>query len=104
MTEHGVRHLPVLVGGRLVGIVSERDLRLLGRFGPSDDAVTVEDAMTTDVYIVDPGDPVDQVVERMAQRRYGSAVVLERGGRVAGIFTTVDGLQTLADVLRRATA
>ncbi|MBX3157692.1 MAG: CBS domain-containing protein [Deltaproteobacteria bacterium] len=99
MREHGVRHLPVLVAGRLVGLVSERDLRLL-----RDDELTVEDAMSTDVYVAEPGDPVDEVVERMAEHRYGSAVVLERGGRVAGIFTTIDGLQVLADVLRRATA
>ncbi len=60
--------------------------------------------MSVDVYSVGPDDPVDAVVERMASRKFGSAVVLDRRGAVEGIFTTVDALQVLAEVLRRATA
>jgi acetoin utilization protein AcuB len=102
MREHAIRHLPVLEAGRLVGILSERDLYLLDRLDQLDE--TVEDAMTVDVYVAHYDDPVDSIVERMAERKYGSAVVLDRRGGVEGIFTTTDGMQVLADVLRRATA
>jgi CBS domain-containing protein len=40
----------------------------------------------------------------MAERKLGSAVVVDRAGKVQGIFTTSDALQFFADVLRRETA
>ena len=58
--------------------------------------------MTVDVYTVTSDDPVDVVVEKMATHKYGSAVVMDPRGGVEGIFTTVDALQVLGEVLRRA--
>ncbi len=105
MREHRIRHLPVLDGGALVGVVTERDLHLIETLPDSDpEEVAVEEAMSVDVYGAAPSDPVDTVVEKMASRKLGSVVVVDRGGKVEGIFTTVDALQVLADVLRRATA
>jgi acetoin utilization protein AcuB len=104
MREHGIRHLPVLDAGTLVGILSQRDARLIETIPGSDpDELTVEKVMVPEVYTVSADDSVDLVAERMAERKYGSAVVLNRRGAVEGIFTTVDALQVLADVLRRAT-
>jgi acetoin utilization protein AcuB len=105
MRSHRIRHLPVLEAGKLVGIVSDRDLHLIETLPDSDpDEVAVEEAMTEDVYVVSPDEPVDAVVERMAAHKYGCAIVANRRGLVEGIFTTVDAMQVLADVLRRATA
>jgi acetoin utilization protein AcuB len=105
MRAHRIRHLPVLEGGNLVGIVSDRDLHLIETLPDSDpDEVTVEEAMTEEVYAVGLEDPVDAVVERMAAHKYGCAIIVNRRGAVEGIFTTVDAMQVLADVLRRATA
>jgi len=104
MREHGIRHLPVLDGGKLVGILSERDVFLLERYSHIDHHMRVEDAMSVDVYTAGPDDPVDTVVDKMAQQKYGSVVVVNRGEVVEGIFTTVDGMRALADVVRRATA
>ena len=104
MRRHAIRHLPVLDGGALVGLVSERDLHLIETLPGSDPTVvTVEEAMTSDVYTVDPDAPIDVVVEHMAHRKQGSAIVVDRNGIIVGIFTTVDALQVLADVLRKAT-
>lgn len=105
MREHGIRHLPVLDAGALVGIVSERDLGLIEMMPRTDhEELSVADAMVADVYTASVDECVDTIVEKMAERKYGSAVVLNRRGAVEGIFTTVDALQVLADVLRRATA
>jgi acetoin utilization protein AcuB len=99
MRKHRVRHLPVLHGGKLIGVVSERDLHLLQTFRDVDPArVKVEEAMSQDVYAVTPKTPLKDVVREMAQRKLGSAVVVE-GTHVIGIFTTVDALDTLAGVL-----
>ena len=103
MREHRIRHLPVLEAGKLVGIVSERDLHLIETLPDCHpDEVTVEEAMTVDVYTVTSDDPVVVVVEKMATHKYGSAVVMNPRGGVEGIFTTVDALQVLGEVLRRA--
>ena len=105
MREHQIRHVPVLEGGKLVGIVSQRDLHLIETLPDSNpDKVAVEEAMTQEVYTVGPDDPVDTVVERMSDHKYGSAIVVNPRGTVEGIFTSVDALRLLADVLRRATA
>jgi acetoin utilization protein AcuB len=102
MREHKIRHLPVLDGGKLVGILSERDAYLFDRLEDLDAAVTVDDAMTVDVFAARTDDAVDDIVEKMAEHKYGSVVVMNRRGVIDGIFTTVDGMQVLADVLRRA--
>jgi acetoin utilization protein AcuB len=88
-----------------VGIVTERDLHLIETLPDCHpDEVTVEEAMTVDVYAVTSDEPVDDVVEKMASHKYGSTVVMNLRGGVEGIFTTVDALQVLVDVLRRGTA
>lgn len=104
MREHEVRHLPVLDAGALVGIVSERDVFRLERLASPGEILTVEDAMTVDVYTARSDEQVDHVVEAMAAHKYGAAIVVNRRDAVEGIFTSVDGLRVLADVLRRATA
>lgn len=99
MREHKIRHLPVLVGGKLVGMVTERDLHLVETLRDVDPkSVKVEDAMAATVYSVSPDAPLDEVVSEMAQNKYGSAVVLQNG-KVVGIFTTVDVCRTLAELL-----
>ena len=76
MREHKIRHLPVLAGGALVGMVTERDLHLVETLRDVDpDTVKVEDAMTPSVHSVSPDAPLDEVVSEMAEKKYGSAVV-----------------------------
>ena len=103
MRSHKIRHLPVLDGGKLVGVVSERDLHLIETLpGGNPDEVKVEEAMVTDVYVAGPDDPVDTVVDEMATHKYGSVVIIDGRGAIEGIFTTIDALEVLASVLRRS--
>jgi acetoin utilization protein AcuB len=96
MESHGIRHLPVLHGGRLVGMVSDRDLRLIETLdGVDPEKLAVEEAMSQDVYAVESQTSLREVARTMAERKYGSAVVME-GAQVRGIFTTVDALRVLA--------
>ncbi|MCL2724247.1 MAG: CBS domain-containing protein [Polyangiaceae bacterium] len=99
MREHGIRHLPVLAGGKLVGILTDRDLHLVESLKDVDaNTLRVEDAMAGVVYSVEPETPLDEVVATMAEHKYGSAVVMQNG-KVVGIFTTVDVCRTLAELL-----
>ena len=101
MLDHHVRHLPVLDGGRIVGLLSERDLFLvesLPGVNPTD--VRVEEAMVENVFTVEPDAPVGEVVQTMIERKLGSAVISE-GDRVVGVFTTVDALQAFHELLEK---
>jgi len=99
MREHQIRHLPVLHGGKLSGLLSIRDLYLVETLPDVDpERVRVEDAMSQDVYAVGPKATLKEVVKEMAERKLGSAVVVE-GTKVVGVFTTTDALETLADLL-----
>jgi acetoin utilization protein AcuB len=95
MRELKVRHLPVIERGKLVGIVSLRDLHLVETLPDVDpEEVAVDDAMSEDVFAVPPETPLADVARRMAKLKYGSAVVMERG-KVVGIFTATDALKAL---------
>jgi acetoin utilization protein AcuB len=99
MREHHIRHLPVLEGGVLVGMLSDRDLHLIETFkGVDPNVATVEDAMSTEVYSVSPSAPLDEVASNMAEHKYGSAVVIQNN-HVVGIFTTVDACSALNTLL-----
>ncbi len=99
LREHHFRHLPVLDGNSLVGLLSDRDLGLIEALRDVDpNTVTVEEAMSQVVYTVTPDSPLDEVVGEMAEHKYGSAIVMQNG-KVVGIFTTVDVCVALADLL-----
>jgi acetoin utilization protein AcuB len=101
MLDHGVRHLPVLDGGRIAGLLSERDLFLVESLpGVDPAAVRVEEAMVENVFTVEPDAPIGEVVETMIERKLGSAVVSE-GERVVGVFTTIDALQAFHELLEK---
>lgn len=96
------RHLPVLDGGKLVGLVSARELDLLRAFPVVDlEMASVGDVMVDQVYTVAPDTPLVDVVRTMADHKYGSALVVEND-RVVGIFTTIDALGALKTLLVEA--
>ena len=101
MRQYQIRHLPVLDRGNLVGVVTQRDLHLLEAVGEADlENTTVADAMTEHPFIVTSDTALDEVLDIMADHKYGSVIVMGRNG-VEGIFTATDACRVFADVLRR---
>jgi acetoin utilization protein AcuB len=97
MHKSRVRHLPVLHGGKLVGVISERELDVIGAL-PGSKQLSVEDAMVPDVYVTSQDTELATVVSDMARLKVGSAIVV-KGDDVVGVFTAVDGLRALAELL-----
>lgn len=99
MRQDHIRHLPVLHQGKLVGIVTDRDLHLVETLNDVDPTkIAVSEAMTPEPYVVTPDASLDEVVATMAAKKYGSAVVADHG-HIVGIFTTVDACSAFADLL-----
>ncbi len=100
MRRHGIRHLPVVAGGGLVGILSLRDLHLLETLRDVDpEKVKVDEAMTRSPYTVEPGTAVETVAQTLAENKWGSAVIVDEG-KVVGMFTTTDALMLLGRLLK----
>ena len=101
MNDKQIRHVPVLAGSRLVGVVSERDLRMLQAI-PALNVRTLplEEVTSSDVYHVAPDTPLRQVAEEMAEHKYGCALIVE-GETLVGIFSTTDLGRAVVTLLDR---
>jgi acetoin utilization protein AcuB len=101
MEEHNIRHLPVQENGKVVGIVSERDLHHHFKRAASTsvkDKVLAREIMIPDPYIVPFHAPLHEVVFEMARRRIGS-VLVQRQGKLAGILSAMDVCRILGEYL-----
>jgi acetoin utilization protein AcuB len=99
MRAHGIRHLPILDRGALVGLLSERDLALIaGIPGIDGDRVTVSEAMSPDPYVVPSGTPLAEVIAVMHERKLGTTVVMDED-ELRGVFSVIDALALLRRML-----
>lgn len=102
MADHGVRHLPVVRDGRVVGVISDRDVRVvLGLSIEHQQQVRAGDVMAVDPLTVSAATPLDEVAYAMSDRKVGSAIVNDEQGELLGIFTATDALNALIEVTRR---
>jgi acetoin utilization protein AcuB len=99
MMELKIRHLPVVNGSKVEGILSDRDIKFaMTLAGSNSKTLKVSDVAKDDVYVVAPQAKLDDVVSIMAQKKLGSALVVDNG-KLVGIFTEVDVMRSLSELL-----
>ena len=100
MKQNDIQHLPVLKKGRLVGIVSDRDLK---EATPSKattldihemyhllDTITVKSLMPKNLHTIAPGDTVERAAAVMLKHHISALPVVDAQGALAGILTKGD--------------
>jgi acetoin utilization protein AcuB len=101
MNKYGIRHLPVLDGGGLVGLLSQRDLYFVESLDSSaaPAQIRVDEAMSNEVSEASVDAPLEEVVRTLVRKKHGCAVITQ-GAKVVGVFSTIDALKALLKYLQ----
>jgi len=111
MRTHRVRHIPVVEKDKLVGIISDRDLRRpkwaeelddWTSYYQFNDSHSVSDVMTRNPETVRTSDNVLKAVRIFREHRYGALPVLNKDGDLVGILSAQDLLGALEEYLIKA--
>ncbi len=97
-----IHHLPVRDGDRMVGVITDQDLRQAEALGLNlsiSSNVRVADVCAKEVFVVDPDEPLDEVLMQMAERHVDAALIM-KNGKLAGIFTVTDACRQFAKSIR----
>jgi acetoin utilization protein AcuB len=103
MRSRGVRHLPVVGEGHVVGMLSDRDVRITDRHleaiseagdvaGVAGAERTVAEVMSAPAHVIDEDATVEDAARLMLSRRISSVPVVTADGRLTGLLTTTDCL------------
>lgn len=108
MQEQDIRRMPVMKDGKLMGIISDRDLLNASPSGATSlsvweinylmSRIKVADVMTSDVMTVDHDTPIEEAARMMADNKIGGLPVT-RNGRVIGIITETDLFKILLELM-----
>jgi CBS domain-containing protein len=96
----GIRHLPVVREGKLVGLLTHRDVLRSAESGrPAARDLPVSDLMTRELVTVRPTTGLAHAARTMLERKYGCLPVCEEDGTLVGIVTEADFVRFAADVV-----
>jgi acetoin utilization protein AcuB len=99
MEQRNIRHFPILEKSQLVGIVSDRDIRVVGSEHPkAQKGVTLKDSvkkiMKSPVLTAHPLDPIEEAAKVLREHKIGAMPVLN-GEELVGIVTGIDFLEAM---------
>lgn len=102
MLDRDIRHLPVVEGGELIGMLSDRDIQafvLPDLAGLEEDrskrlsAIKVRNVMRTDVFSVTPDTELEEIIDIMVEQKVGAVPVVSTSNALVGIISYVDVLK-----------
>jgi len=87
---HHIRHLPIVRDGRLVGLVTHRDLLRAQAHKSPGHSVTASEVMTREVETLSPDTSVRHAIHRLVDGKFGCMPVVDAQGALVGILTETD--------------
>lgn len=106
--QKGIRHLPVVEGKKVVGMVTNLDIQRVSASDASTlsvyelnyllDKIKVSQFMTKKVFTVDPDEPIEAAAKLIYDHKIGSLPVV-KNGELVGLLTSMDILETFIEVL-----
>lgn len=102
MQAHSIRHLPIVRDNKVVGVISDRNLRFAQTLSEAHRIqITAADIMAPDPVMVTSGAMLDEVAFVMSERKIGSVIIIdEETQNFIGIFTLTDALNALIELTR----
>lgn len=98
LAEHDVRHLPVLDGGVLAGIISERDVAPFRGDDECRAQVSAGQIMSSNLVTVSPETQVSEVVDTLLDQKIGALLVVDAASNtLVGIVSYIDVLRAVRD-------
>jgi acetoin utilization protein AcuB len=100
MKQYGIRHLPVLDGEKVVGVVSERQIAFAQAWVHAEKPeFEVQEICDSEPYIVTPHRELAAVLDHMVVERCDCTLVMD-AGKLVGIFTATDACRVLAALIQ----
>ena len=108
MSQNGIRQLPVVKDGALIGIITDRDLRSFlsnSLLSPPEEreralGTEVNEIMTTHPLTLTPDDELQDAVELLLEEKIGGVPVIDESERLVGIITYIDVLKCFLNRLQ----
>lgn len=98
MKEHSIRHLPVVDNRKLVGLVSESDLREVYLASLLED-LTIERVMIKEPITVTPDTELDEAARLIYEKKIGGLPVVDYYNHVVGIITVADLVEAFIELM-----
>jgi len=97
LNKHGFRQVPVVKDGKLVGIITNRDLRVTITL--DEDHLIVADVMSSNPVTISEDATVEEAAQMIRNRKFNALPVLSKRGELVGIITVTDILDGLLNLL-----
>jgi len=99
MDENGIRHVPIIENGVAIGLITDRDLKVIVNINLYEE-LFAKDIMIHNPFTVITGSTLEDVIFDMSENKLGSVLIEDSEGQCIGIFTYIDAMNALIEILR----
>lgn len=98
LKKHEIKQLPVIEDGKLIGIITERDLRMVIE---KEYGIKIRSAMSTNIQTINENDNLEIAAETLIKRNFNALPVLDDKGELVGIIAATDIISGLLNIINQ---